>query len=297
MLYSHYMDEEESIIEDSLNYKHRALIAVGIVLAVLVIIALGYYWITYHKGGPPNSQTASSTPEVATSSVASTTASTAPQKLSITEHAKYYDIDASYPSATGLPGDTDAQAVTFMKGFVQNTIDAFKESGNFSNLTAKDVQTQMLDMHSYSLSVDYVVYHGARTISYVYTIIEDTGGAHPNTYFRTFTFDTSTGQSLDLGGIFTPGTKYLTLISTQARADLPAITKKISGYSDDSASITSGTQPEDDSFQNFAIDGNTLRIIFPPYQVGPYSLGTVVDPMPLTLRAFRGVIQPQYIGS
>ncbi len=289
------MDEEESIIEDSLNYKHHAVIAVGVLLAILAIIAIGY-WVTYHNGGSPVSQMATTTQEVATTSVATSTASSTPQKLSITEHAKYYDIDASYPSSAGLPGQTDAQAVTFMKGFVQNTIDAFKESGNFNNLTAKDIQAEMLDLHSYSLSIDYDVYHGVRTISYVYTIEEDTGGAHPNTYYRTFTFDTSTGESLGLGGIFVNGTKYLNIISTQARADLPAITNKISGHSVDTASITNGTQPEEDSFQNFAMDGNTLRIIFPPYQVGPYSLGTVVDPMPLNLKAFKGLVQPQYIG-
>jgi hypothetical protein len=290
------MDEEESIIEDSLNYKHHAVIAVGILLAILAIISIGY-WVTYRNVGvaTPATQTATST--VPTQVATSTSDTHAVQKLDLTEHAQYYDIDTSYPSTAGLPGQTDAQAIAFMKGFVQNTIDAFKESGNFSKLTPAEAKTQGLDRNKYSLGIDYVTYHGARTVSYVYTIEQDTGGAHPNTFFRTFTFDTSNGGSLGLAGLFKTGTKYLTLVSTQTRADLPAIIKKLSGYSVDTKSIINGTQPQEDSFQNFAIDGNTLRIIFPPAQVGPYSLGTVVDPIPLASKSFKAVVLPQYIGS
>lgn len=295
MRYDGWMDEEESIIEDSLNYKHHALIGVGVLLLALVVISIAFQ-LTRHSSDVVVVKMATSTPSQ-TGDIPANATSSLPHKISTSDHGQYYDITIAYPSSAGLPGQTDAQAVTFMKGFVQNTIDAFKENGNFAKLTPADVKMQKLDHNKYSLGIDYVTYHGARTVSYVYTIVEDTGGAHPNTFYRTFTFDTQNGGSLGLGGLFTTGTKYLDLLSKQARTDLPAITKKLSGMAVDTKSIVSGTQPQEDSFQNFAIDGNTLRVIFPPYQVGPYSLGTVVDPIPLTLKAFKGLVRPQYIGS
>jgi hypothetical protein len=56
--------------------------------------------------------------------------------------------------------------------------------------------------------------------------------------------------------------------------------------------IASGTLPIDDAFQNFAIDNDTLLMIFPPYQVGPYVYGTVTDPIPLS--ALKDIIDPEY---
>jgi Protein of unknown function (DUF3298) len=180
-----------------------------------------------------------------------------------------------------------------MKAFAENTIGGFKESGNFANLTHDDVQMQGLDQRKYALNIEYQVYRGSHTVSYVYQIYEDTLGAHGNTYYRTFTFDTNTGAAIELGDLFTGTAPYLERLSTQARADLPGIIRAASGSDADMAEIKAGTQPEEDSFQNFAIDGSTLRLIFPPYQVGPYSIGTVIDPIPLA--TFKDILQAVYM--
>jgi len=43
-----------------------------------------------------------------------------------------------------------------------------------------------------------------------------------------------------------------------------------------------GTTPDADNFQNWYVEGTTLVLLFPPYQVGPYSLGVVSVPIPLS---------------
>jgi hypothetical protein len=111
---------------------------------------------------------------------------------------------------------------------------------------------------------------------------EDTLGAHPNTYYHVFTFDTATGAQLSLSDLFASKDSYLQLLSTTTRADLPKIVSDMSKTSADTDYISRGTTPTVENFQNWYVDGSNLVLIFPPYQVGPYSLGTVLDPIPLT---------------
>ncbi len=116
----------------------------------------------------------------------------------------------------------------------------------------------------------------------MYQIYEDTLGAHPNGYYRTFTYDLQTGQEVTLQDLFLPSIPYLERLSDRARADLPAIIKQMSGGDEgDPSMLADGTSPTADNFQWFYIDSTNLVLIFPPYQVGPYSLGTVTDTIPL----------------
>ena len=74
-------------------------------------------------------------------------------------------------------------------------------------------------------------------------------------------------------------------LSTRTRADLPNIMGQMADMPPenvDAKYIASGTMPIEDSFQNFAVDNDTLLMIFPPYQVGPYVYGTITDPIPLS---------------
>lgn len=258
-----------------LRHKHWAVIAVGILVAAFAVLA-AYYLLGSTTVVAPGLETATTTPETASAGPAA--------PLHLTEHAAYYDIDLSYPSATplaSLSAEANAQAVAAMKASMQEIADSFKKNGNFENLTPEDVKLMRLDERKEALSSEYKAYAGTRTVSYVFTIYEDTLGAHPNTYFRTFTFDTKTGMKLELGNLFLPSANYLSVLSQRARTDLPAIIKRMSGSDADIAYIQEGTKPLAESFQNFYIDGSNLVLLFPPYQVGPYALGTVIDPVPL----------------
>jgi hypothetical protein len=252
--------------------KHRVVIAIAILIAAFIAIAI-WYSIKSPTALAPTTETASSTLPAATTTPAA--------PVHISEHATYYDIDLTYPSAAPLPGTANAAAVARMQGAMQDIATQFKKDGNFANLTHDDIQMMGLDQRKEALSSEYTTYTGNRTISYVFTVYEDTLGAHPNAFFTTFTFDTKTGDELSLSDIFA-SQNYLSVLSTRSRADLPGIIQTMSGAEGDAQYIQMGTEPTTDNFQNFAIDGKTLRLIFSPYQVGPWALGTVTDPIPLS---------------
>lgn len=215
---------------------------------------------------------------------------------SYVEHADYYDIEAVYPTETLLPGDANDAAVSLMQEWVIEAISQFKKNGNFDNLTAEDITMLGFDQgRKESLKITYTEASSPHTISYFFTIYSDTLGAHPNGFFKTFTFDTdpstSSGQAgtpLALADLFTPGAKYLEELSTIARAKLPGI---IGQYADTDY-ITTGTEPKEENFQTFILDNGSLTILFPPYQVGPYSIGPQTLPIPLA--DLKDILKPEY---
>lgn len=257
-----------------MNNKHTAVIAVGALLVIFVIIAIWY--MATHQAPPVFvPQTATTTPS---------TTSLGPQH--ITENGRYYTIDTQYPGSTALKttagAQADAAAVATMKAFLEKEIARFKDNGNFANLTQKDIELQGLDQgRQYALQVEYKTYQSPHTVSYVYTLYEDTLGAHPNAYYRTFTFDTGTGAQIELDDLFTTSA-YLQTLSVTARTDLTTIIRTLTKSDPDVEYISRGTTPDADNFQSWYVDGSNLVLVFPPYQVGPYAIGTILDPIPLS---------------
>lgn len=258
-----------------LTHKQKVLIAVGTLIVAFIGIVAWYLFVSPKAFAP--------TAEV--SPTATTTLTATPQGPShITENAAYYDIDLTYPSVTPLASvsaKANENAVAQMRLEMQNIAAKFKENGNFANLSHDDIQIIGLDQRKYALGSEYKTYTGTRTVSYVFEIYEDTLGAHPNVYSRTFTYDTRTGAQVTLKDLFLPSIPYLERVSNRVRSDLPGIIRDISGFEGDPSMITSGTTPTTENFAWFYVSGKNLVLIFPPYQVGPYALGTVTDTIPL----------------
>jgi hypothetical protein len=269
-----------------MNNKHTAVISVG----VLVLVFLGFvvWYMTTHQAPSVFA------PGTATSTTQMPAAAAGPG--SINENAAYYIISGSYPGSTpriaSAGAEADAAAVSMMKSFLLQEVERFKSNGNFANLSHEDVQIMGLDQRKYTFDVTWKTYQGAHTLSYVFQLTQDTGGAHPNTYYKTFTFDTTGGERLDIGDIFQPNSNYLQLLSTKARADLPALINKVQEGAADTETINVGTQPITDDFQSWYINDSNLVLLFAPYQVGPYSLGTILDTIPLP--TFATVLKNAY---
>lgn len=257
-----------------------------IFFAIIAAIAVGEgLYITYPSWSPLLSwftgpqKTATSTSEEASALVPA---------QHIDEHGQYYDITSVYPGETTLKktagASADARAVALLKGFIEDQIAQFKKDGNFANLTPQDVTMQGLDQgRKYLLNIDYKTYAGAKTVSYVFTLEQDTLGAHPNAFYRTFTFDSKTGANLELSDLFTGD--YLGALSKLSRAKLPPIIaarESVSVSELDPSMMNSGTTPDAANFQAFYIDGAKFVIVFPPYQVGPYVLGPLSLPIPFS---------------
>lgn len=209
------------------------------------------------------------------------------------EHTKYYDITASYPTSTPLlksaGASADTTARSLMLGFVRDTIQTFKTNGNFDNLTSADIKELGFDQgRKETLQITYRTVSSLHTISYIFTIYQDTLGAHGNTFFRTGTFNTSNGVPLALADIFSPGATYLDTLSSMSRAKLP----RIIGQGADMTFIKNGTEPKAENFQSFSLDNKELVILFDPYAVGPYSAGSQTLRIPLS--ELSSILKPEY---
>ena len=245
-------------------------------VVILGIVVLG--GVVWYMMQVPAPSPFTATPEPAT-------AVSEPAKVA--EEAPYYTVDALYPTGTTLAATAsskaDTQAVNTMKAFVEGEIAQFKKDGNFPSLTAEDIQMLGLGERKYAIGIEYKTYESSATLSYVYQIYVDTGGAHPNTYYHTFTFDKKTGAKLELSDVFVANAPYLQTLSDTSRAALPQMIAKMSSVTTsevDIEYIQSGTKPEKEAFQTFYFEGKNLVLLFPPYQVGPYVLGMITLPVP-----------------
>ena len=263
-----------------LKHKHGAVI-----WAVLLGVVFLGLLIWYMASSPaPVVPTIEETPEPAFME---------PDPSVIEESGTYYEISAEYPSDTPLPEAYNAAAIATLRSFIDERIAEFKGIADFENLTPEDAAAMgLFEGRMYALGLEYELYTSPTTVSYVYTVYEDTLGAHPNTYFRTFTFDTTTGAALSLPDLFTPTSSYLSWLSERSRRDIPLIVQQRSGYLPDSEYLASGTEPKVESFQSFYLDGDTFVIAYPPYQVGPYALGSILVPIPRT--DLESLLRPEY---
>lgn len=267
-----------------LQHKHGAIIWTG-VLALIFVGLLVWYMVTSPSPVlPPTDYTAAT----------STPTFVEPAPEVITEEGAYYEITAELPSLTPLLEPANQAVVSTLRTFSTDRIAEFKRNGDFANITPGDAQFIGLgDGRKYVLGLEYELYTSSQTISYLYTIYEDTLGAHPNAYFRTFTFNAGTGTAISLSDLFIENSNYLTWLSERTRRDIPLIIQQRSGYMPDTEYLKSGTEPNPESFQNFYLEGNTLVLAFPPYQVGPYALGSVFMPIPLS--DMESILRPEYL--
>ena len=209
------------------------------------------------------------------------------------EHAAYYDIAANYATSTPLLADigpaANAAAVARMEAFISDTIAQFKTDGNFANLTASDIRTMGFDRgRKETLQIVYLIASSAHTVSYIYTTYLDTLGAHGNTFFHTFTFDTTTGAPLSLADAFLPGSSYLETLSGLAREKLPGTI----GQGASAQMLDAGTTPDAKNFANFFFDNKDFVVLFAPYAVAPYAAGTQTLRIPVAQLA--AILKPEY---
>jgi hypothetical protein len=259
-----------------MSHKTRDIIF-GLVLILVMVGLLVWYLLARPHAALPVGNVATSTPS---STVSIANVSTPPQH--ITESGTYYDADLEYPAVTPLAksagASADAAAIATIKAYDESTIATFKKDSDVADITPQVAADEGLGGdNKYELSSTYQTYTSPFSVTYVFTVVEDTLGAHPNSYYQTFTFRATDGTQLQLSDLFNTGTSYLNTLSTLTRASLT--TKE---GSSSASFIDPGTTPVATNFASFAIDGNDLVIFFAPYTVAPYSSGPQTVHIPLT---------------
>lgn len=207
------------------------------------------------------------------------------------EQKEYYRITADYPATTGLSTAADLRARTTIEQELAAQIATFKQDSGLDTLTAQDAQIQGItaDRH-YALALEYMPLTSSTTVSYAYQVYADTLGAHPNLYYTTFVFDKD-GTQLALKDVLKNNPNWLEelslLVSQDVVAQLKARLAESLPEGDEGADVTGsifaeGLAAKEDNFKNFVIDGDTLVILIPPYQVAAYAVGAFEVRLPLS---------------
>jgi hypothetical protein len=249
-------------------------------IVVVLVVAVGAWWV-WGRG----SSNMPTTPQAQNEEHVLQGSKTASGDLDYKENAQYYTIDAVYPGKTPLANsDADHRARITMEQGLKDAITQFKKDGNFAHLTPHDVEVQGLGPdRKYSLQISYKPYQSPGYVSYVFSLYEDTLGAHPNGFYQTYTFN-EVGEKLDLADLFKPGARYLDRISAEAQKQVLAQLKDRSGgevTSEMQDEVRVGTSPTPETLQFFYLQEQNLHIIIPPYQAAAYAAGEFDVVIPL----------------
>jgi hypothetical protein len=241
----------------------------NIVLAILVLIVLigGAYFVF---GGSLSS------------SVPHTVIETGDRQHK--ESSDYYLIQINYPDKTPLATrggwGAEARAQSATDDMIRSLVRQFKESSNVDNLSQEEKDRLNKNGLKYSLNVGYKPYSSGSFVSYEYDVFMDTGGAHPNNFYRTLVFNLN-GDTVKLGDLFKPDSNYLERIASSSKAQIEAQIKQRAGSEAVDTLIADGFSAKEENFQSFVVDSDRLRIFIPPYQAAAYAAGAFEVQIPL----------------
>src|SRR5262245_44657314 len=178
-----------------------------------------------------------------------------------------YEIDTAAPQ---LAGAGDARVEKFNQAVANMVAARAREFKKAADETARQEAAAKQDARSSpppnSLSVSYEVTAADKDfISVLFTFLEYSGGAHPNTTTESFNYDLKRNAPVSLAGLFTPNSNYLKVISDYSVREL----KKLDTVSE----VENGAGPKIENFHSWNITPAGLRITFDRYQVGPYVAG------------------------
>jgi hypothetical protein len=212
------------------------------------------------------------------------------------EDGEYWTIEATMPQRTALfrwwkPGP-DEHVRTAIESWLLGDIAEFKKNIGAGALTPEQQAVIEGSAGTYSYDAKYQRFQSAddRLMSYEYDIYVDTGGAHPNTYFKTFVFDRD-GTMLKLADLFTPSSYLERLAATSTAQIMNDLGTRLK-VDPTGALFADGLTPKEENFSNFVIDGDTLVLLFPPYQVAAYAAGPFEVRIPLSNLA--DVLRPEW---
>lgn len=196
-----------------------------------------------------------------------------------TENNQYYSIEVYYPATTTLGIAANAKALAVIEQGMYAQIQDFHQILNEIMDDAEKARLQQ-DGRQYAFAAQYQEYPSAHYESFLYAVYEDTGGAHPNGFFKTFVFD-QRGGLVQLSDLFGTGSDYLGRLSQAAKAQVLQQLKDRLGVDATNVIFNDGLTPTAENFQNFTVEGDTLHIFFPPYQVAAYAAGAFDVNIPL----------------
>lgn len=155
----------------------------------------------------------------------------------IAETTPGYTMDLRFP--VDYPGEPD------MVNYVAQTKEGFL---NVARTPESRGRPYELDVTAESL-------RSAQTRSVVLTLFQNVGGAHPTTWYKSFTYDTGRGRPVTFDTLFAADAKALDVIFPIVRDELEADTGL-------AGSISPGDGRDPSHYQNFAITDDAVVFFF-----------------------------------
>jgi len=195
------------------------------------------------------------------------------------EETDYFNINIRYPKDLVVTDDAEL--------FIYSKIGEFKKM--FEDFSEEDWGVlKSSAAGKYSLGSDYIKKDsGFGIVTYILNTHEYTGGAHGNPGLVTFTYD-SDGNRLEIKDFIKEDTQNLSAIASLV---LDGLATTVEGGID--SLFLEGLSPDLENYSNFYLESDDLVFLFPPYQAGPYVLGTLEAR--ISLEEVFGYMEKKYI--
>lgn len=168
-----------------------------------------------------------------------------------------YEVDFKFPVTNEEKIDSEINKIV---GELISTFE--KEAISFSpNPAGED--------RKYTLIGNFESKLGEKYDTIVFLVTVDFGGAHPNHFYRTITFD-KMQKVVSLEELLNSEFAGISTLNKISELSREIISEKL-GENTNNEMLEAGTKPELNSFKNFYIDKDTIIFLFEPYAVAPYA--------------------------
>ncbi len=144
----------------------------------------------------------------------------------------------------------------------------------------KDASESIPVAEGLKLAFDFTFdsYDAGNYVSYVINEYINLGGAHPNTYVKTISYDIKNNKVVTIQDLLKGNSKIIEQLSSYTRNELSnnSILKEVN----DKDMLKAGTAAKIENFSRFAFDKKGLIIFFEKYQVAPYVAGDFTVTVP-----------------
>lgn len=195
------------------------------------------------------------------------------------KEAKYYQVDVKYPA---IVAPRNAADLKFNEGWRRRTQERV---ARFVREVPQEPPSQGVTKSSLDVTYE-VCFQGADLIGVSTTGGEFTGGAHPSPIVETQLFDLRRGRDVPFQDLFRAGSPYLATVSRICIENLG----RRKDLNSDIDWIRRGASPSLANFKLYHPARKSLVVVFPPYQVAPYSSGIVEVEIPFA--SLERVIAP-----
>lgn len=124
---------------------------------------------------------------------------------------------------------------------------------------------------TYNVFVDTSFYNHIVSVHFV--IYTYTGGAHDIRFDKVYYYDLEKNKEIHISDIVNLSENFLSLLSHESYQYLKA--EKSELIYDDDYLLKDGIRPIKENFGYLIFESDSLKVVFPPYQVGPWSSGEI----------------------